>query len=124
MYKVIKRMEVAGSHCLSLPYESKCKNIHGHNWIITVEVSAKELNKEGMVIDFVHIKEIVMQLDHQNINNHIDINPTAENLAHVIALRIQMRIDNDQPDNISREVFVTKVSVQESEGNTAIWTKD
>ena len=34
MYKIIKKMEVAGAHKLELPYESKCSNLHGHNWNI------------------------------------------------------------------------------------------
>ena len=36
MYYVKKRMEIAGAHNLKLPYESKCQNVHGHNWIVTV----------------------------------------------------------------------------------------
>jgi len=29
-------MEIAGAHRLELDYESKCSNLHGHNWIVTV----------------------------------------------------------------------------------------
>ena len=29
MYYVSKRMEIAGSHKLSLSYQSKCENLHG-----------------------------------------------------------------------------------------------
>lgn len=36
MYTVIKRMEVSAAHSLKLSYRSKCENLHGHNWIITV----------------------------------------------------------------------------------------
>ena len=36
MYTVIKRMEVSAAHFLKLSYPSKCENLHGHNWIITV----------------------------------------------------------------------------------------
>ena len=57
MYYVRKRMEIAGCHRLSLPYESKCTNLHGHNWVVTVYCRAKELNGAGMVIDFKHIKD-------------------------------------------------------------------
>ena len=45
-------MEIAGCHRLSLPYESNCTNLHGHNWIITVYCKSRELNEAGMVIDF------------------------------------------------------------------------
>ena len=52
MYTVIKRMEISASHSLMLPYPSKCENLHGHNWIITVYCRSKELNEAGMVVDF------------------------------------------------------------------------
>ena len=52
MYTVIKRMEISAAHSLSLSYPSKCEYLHGHNWIITVHCRSKELNTDGMVIDF------------------------------------------------------------------------
>ena len=42
-FEAQKRMEIAGSHQLKLPYSSKCENLHGHNWIVTVYVGADEL---------------------------------------------------------------------------------
>ena len=36
MYEVIKTLEISAAHKLSLPYESKCTSLHGHNWYITV----------------------------------------------------------------------------------------
>lgn len=65
MYKVIKRMEIAGAHNLKLSYESKCSSLHGHNWIVTVYCKAEELNEDGMVVDFTHLKKMVHdRLDH------------------------------------------------------------
>lgn len=110
MYTVIKRMEISASHRLQLSYPSKCENLHGHNWIITVYCRSRELNADGMVIDFSHIKKIVKKrLDHQNLNDILPFNPTAENMARWICDQIP-------------ECF--KVEVQESEGNTAIYEKD
>lgn len=57
MYYVIKRLEIAGSHSLSLSYSSKCENLHGHNWVITIYCRAEHLNEDGMVVDFKHIKD-------------------------------------------------------------------
>ena len=34
MYYVCKRLEIAGAHALKLSYESKCEDLHGHNWIV------------------------------------------------------------------------------------------
>ena len=109
MYYVSKRMEIAGAHNLKLDYESKCSNIHGHNWIITVYLKSKELDHNGMVMDFTQIKKrIHNKLDHQYINNVIgETNPTAENMAKWIH------------DEIGDKCY--KVAVQESEGNTAVY---
>lgn len=124
MFQVTKRMEVAGAHSLSLPYESKCSNMHGHNWIIEVTVSALALNKSGMVIDFTHIKKIVNQLDHANLNQIIPNNPTAENIAAWIFasltdLLMDTPVDPDERKRLNRKVV--KVAVQESEGNSACY---
>ena len=82
IYSVSKQMEIAGCHRLKLSYSSKCENLHGHNWIVTVFLAAKEKNQDGMVYDFAHIKrEIHGYLDHGNFNELLSFNPTAENIA-------------------------------------------
>ena len=69
MYTVIKRMEISAAHRLCLSYRSKCEQLHGHNWVITVYCRSKELNAEGMVVDFSHVKQAVKsKLDHQVLN--------------------------------------------------------
>lgn len=109
MYDIKKRLEISASHSLSLSYPSKCANLHGHNWIINVCCKAEELNADGMVTDFSHIKrQITERLDHQNLNEVLTFNPTAENIARWIC---------DNVENCYR------VEVQESEGNIAIYEK-
>ena len=117
MYYVSKRMEIAGAHRLELPYESGCSNLHGHNWIVTVHCRSDKLTEYGMVVDFKKIKEVVHgKLDHKYINDVVNFNPTAENMAKWICDTIN-RI-------ISPDALCYKVEVQESEGNIAIYEKD
>lgn len=107
MYTVTKRIEVSGAHFLNLPYDSKCANLHGHNWIIFVTCRRDRLNEYGMVVDFTQIKAIVDRLDHTNINEVLgDINPTAENIARWLCEEIP---------------YCVRVEVHESEGNVAAY---
>ena len=103
-------MEVSAAHSLRLSYPSKCENLHGHNWIITVWCRSHVLNEDGMVVDFSHIKQLVTdKLDHRNLNEVLPFNPTAENIAHWVCMQIPSCF---------------KVEVQESEDNTAIYEKE
>lgn len=82
VYSIAKKMEVAGSHQLTLSYSSKCSRLHGHNWIITVFLASTKLNGDGMVADFTAIKKRVHgYLDHGHLNDLLPFNPTAENMA-------------------------------------------
>lgn len=89
MYYVKKTFDFSAAHRLCLDYESACSNLHGHNWTVTVYCRAEKLNNNGMVVDFTHIKRSVIEvLDHRVLNDVLDFNPTAENIARWIVENI------------------------------------
>ena len=105
MYKVVKEIHFCYGHRL-LNYDGKCAHPHGHNGKIVISLSADQLDRRGMVVDFVDIKEVVQnwvdkELDHKMILKKndplvkifsglgepyflMDDNPTAESLSKLI----------------------------------------
>lgn len=82
MYYIKKKIEVSGAHRLVLDYKSRCERLHGHNWQIVIYCKSETLDCCGMIIDFSEIEQTIMsKLDHQNLNEVLDFNPTAENIA-------------------------------------------
>ena len=110
MYYISKTLEISASHQLHLSYESKCQQLHGHNWLLTINCRAKELDENGMVVDFTQIKRLIAdRLDHTNLNEVLPFNPTAENIAKWVCDQIPQAY---------------RVDVVESKGNTASYVED
>lgn len=104
MYYIKKTFEISASHRLSLSYESKCEQLHGHNWIVTIHCKSKELDENGMVIDFTHIKRTIRdRLDHTNLNDILPFNPTAENIARWICEQIPQAYRVDVVESLNNE---------------------
>ncbi len=108
MYYIKKKLTVSAAHRLFLPYPSPCTKIHGHNRDIIVFCKSESLNESGMVLDFSEISAKVNELDHKNLNEVLDFNPTAENIAKYLC------------ENIP---FCYKVTVIESENNEATYER-
>lgn len=80
IYRLQSKMSFEAAHKLE-DYEGDCANLHGHQWNVEVEIDANVLDEQGMVVDFKEVKKVVKQFDHGYINEMVDFNPTAENLA-------------------------------------------
>ncbi len=73
-------------------YKGKCENLHGHTYRLEVVIEGG-VKKDGMVIDFAKMKEIVEsqvidKLDHQSLNDLFE-NPTAEHVIEWIAQQLK-----------------------------------
>lgn len=91
MYLLTYKTDFAAAHQLR-GYRGKCENLHGHNFKVEVVVKGTELDRCGMLVDFVELKAAVNRclevLDHRNLNDlpHFAtaINPSAENIAEYV----------------------------------------
>lgn len=118
--RITKRFNFEMAHAL-LNYEGKCCNIHGHSYSLQVTLKGEAMTnpgspKDGMVMDFGDIKEIVKNnivdpLDHSLMVNDlipgfqiealkqttrrihvVNFQPTSENIAVYIAGIIQQHL--------------------------------
>lgn len=68
----------------SLPNMGKCAEVHGHTWTVEIEVSADpEYAKDGILVDFSHLKHFIRRYDHKNLNDFFEF-PSAENIAQKV----------------------------------------
>lgn len=86
MFTIRKRFTFAASHQLrGLPENHQCSRLHGHNYVVWLELAADALDGPGFVVDFGDLKVfkgyIDTVFDHRHLNDVVDFNPTAERLA-------------------------------------------
>jgi len=87
MYTITKEFEFAAAHrLLNLEDGHPCMTVHGHNYIVTVELRNAVLNKDGFVVDYHELQPIKEwidnTLDHTFLNDVLPFEqPSAENMA-------------------------------------------
>ena len=86
MYKISKEFHFSASHRLEgLPEEHPCSRLHGHNYIVKIELRNAVLNSVGFVVDYRELDSIKTwidnTLDHKHLNDVLHFNPTAEKMA-------------------------------------------
>jgi len=105
MFTLKLESQFAAAHRLQNSYSEQCHDLHGHNWKVITTIKTHEL-KNGMVIDFKRVKEVVNKLDHKNLNEILDFEPTAENIAlHIYNQLCFMMDESERAYMIEVEVF-------------------
>jgi 6-pyruvoyltetrahydropterin/6-carboxytetrahydropterin synthase len=112
-YSITKRVEFAASHrLLKLSADHQCSRLHGHNYVVEVTASSYQLDDTGFVLDFGVISKLIKtKFDHQDLNERMRENPTAENLAMCIGKMVFKHIFDIGEEGT---VWVDKVTVWET----------
>jgi len=105
---------LAAAHQLR-DFQGQCENLHGHNWKIEVFVTGKEVEENGILIDFKEVKKaterVIQELDHRFLNEleHFkSVNPSSENIARFIFDSLTQSLTDDR-------LTVSKVTAWESD---------
>ena len=144
MFYLTKIFHFEAAHALN-GYDGKCRNIHGHSYELHVTVKGMPLNKpgnpkNGMVIDFHDLKQIVNQevvekFDHSFIignnmpSDFVEI--TKKNFDKVVELPYQPTTENMLADfaerikkRLPQHVELYSVTLQETRDNIAEWREE
>jgi 6-pyruvoyltetrahydropterin/6-carboxytetrahydropterin synthase len=105
--RIKRRFRFESAHRLP-QHPGKCRELHGHRYVLYVMVDRPVDASTGMGIDFGELKqtvqrEVVDRLDHKNLNDVMD-NPTAE----LIAVWIWQRLREALPGLVEIELHETE----------------
>ena len=87
MFTISKEYHFSASHILyGLAQDHPCSRLHGHNYIIEVELQSETLDNTGFVRDYRELdalkKYIDNEIDHRHLNDVLgENNTTAEQIA-------------------------------------------
>ena len=119
MYEASIRKSFSAAHTLDIG--GKCEDLHGHNFTVDVTVASKNLDSEGLVVDFRILKawtdDVLEQLDHKFLNElpvFQGINPSSENIARFIFDSLAEKTDKNN-------LQISKVTVWESNTSWATY---
>ncbi|MBN1663523.1 MAG: 6-carboxytetrahydropterin synthase QueD [Deltaproteobacteria bacterium] len=123
MYEVTVKRSFSAAHVLA-EAGGGCENLHGHNFTVEVSASARELNAQGLAVDFRVLKrwteDVLQELDHKYLNDvpyFKASSPSSEHIARFIYERIA--------DKAQGEPFVLScVTVWESESSRVSYRAD
>lgn len=82
---ISKEFGFSASHVLEgLPPDHKCTRLHGHSYRVRIELTG-DVDEVGFIMDYGELDWardlIATRLDHRHLNEVLDVNPTAENIA-------------------------------------------
>ncbi|MDH5723381.1 MAG: 6-carboxytetrahydropterin synthase QueD [Alphaproteobacteria bacterium] len=87
MYTIYKEFHFSASHqLLDLPEDHPCARMHGHNYVVEVELQGETLNEVGFIRDYRELDKfkhyVDDTLDHRHLNDILgDDGVTAERIA-------------------------------------------
>jgi 6-pyruvoyltetrahydropterin/6-carboxytetrahydropterin synthase len=122
MYEISVENHFSAAHRLK-NYQGPCENLHGHNWVVKATVRCEKLDACGIGIDFRilknHLAAILDELDHKDLNavlDHLDINPSSENIARYIFEKLEKALAGSNGS-------IARVEVYETPGSCAVYFK-
>jgi 6-pyruvoyltetrahydropterin/6-carboxytetrahydropterin synthase len=106
--KAIRRFQFCAGHRVH-NHESKCNNMHGHNYVMFAHAEASKLDALGRVIDFSEIKRLLGEwidtyLDHGFIY-FVEDKEVIHSLSMVKDQKVYRLANNPTAENIAEHIL-------------------
>lgn len=144
MLELTTYTELEIAHRLLTSYAQKCRHLHGHRYEVEITVASPSgLNKDGMIVDFKQLKEVVKEVlddkwDHGACFNKADrisefmLKDAERERLHIINANptLEWMVDTWVQDLNAAfrakgiDLVVTKLKASETAKNTVTWTLD
>lgn len=122
MVEIQKKFRLHAGHRL-IHHDGGCGNLHGHSYKFKISIKGVRSKKTGMVVDFAHVKDPVMDafdhnmilneaepiFDGSNVNEEqeknfywINSEPTAENISKEAIKLVFESLTDDEKNRVSQ----------------------
>lgn len=109
-FELNKDMHFSAAHFIPADTAGKCRQVHGHTYVVNVTIGGNELDETGFLVDFKEVKKYVYdKYDHTLLNDHVEFQsnfPTTEVLAQTIYNIIQGRLNEKKNSPQCLQVIV------------------
>ncbi len=115
-YSISKEFALSAAHYLrGLSPTHPCARLHGHNYTIRLEIVTNDVDEVGFVFDYNKLDgfktALDTMLDHRCLNDVLNVNPTAENIAKWLWDRAKVALDEEireEHENYELVIYVSE----------------
>ncbi|MBM7840759.1 6-pyruvoyltetrahydropterin/6-carboxytetrahydropterin synthase [Alkalihalobacillus xiaoxiensis] len=109
-FELNKDMQLAAAHYIDHKEAGKCRQLHGHTYVINLTIGGDELNELGFLVDFKTLKQTIHdRFDHTLLNEDEYFNnqpPSTEKMAETIYQLVENQLLQLKNKPTCLQVFV------------------
>ena len=100
--KLTYKQHIQSAHRLS-SYFGKHVNVHGHDFLVTVDISGN-IGKSGMIIDINELKKIIDRYDHGTLLRECRMNEELFIIFNKLGLKVVLMDYEPTLENIAKQI--------------------
>lgn len=118
MFELTVERSFSAAHAIRIG--GQLEPVHGHNWTVRATIAGRQLDRDGLLVDFHKVERALDRILHPFHNHSLNevapfdaLNPTAEHVAREIGQALARTL----PPGVA----LSSLSVGEAPGCTATW---